>query len=66
MGKRPRRKNELIGEIVIDEFAYSENIGSKKARKVIDKSEQVHVEVWYDKHYVNRVQFGDDNGKGVV
>ncbi|MBB5436927.1 hypothetical protein HDC92_000591 [Pedobacter sp. AK017] len=63
MGKRPRRINELIGEVIVDELAYSENKGSKKARKVTEKSEQVHIEIWYDKHYVNRVQFGDEDGK---
>lgn len=65
MGKRRRITKELIGEIVIDELAYSQNKGSLNARKIVDKSEQVHIEIWYDKHYVGRAQLGDENGKRV-
>ncbi|RKR82787.1 hypothetical protein BDD43_2975 [Mucilaginibacter gracilis] len=63
---RPKRKRitkELIGEIVVDELAFSENIGSKNARKIGEKSEQLHIEIWFDKHYLNRVQFGSDDGE---
>jgi hypothetical protein len=65
MGKRPRvtASRELIEKVVVDELEFTNNIGSKNARKIIDKSEQIHVEIWYDKHYANRVQFGDNNGK---
>lgn len=59
---RKRIKKELIGEIVVDELAFSENIGSKNARKVSDRAVQIHTEIWYDKHYLNRVQFGGDDG----
>ncbi len=63
MSGRPRIKTrEVIGEIIIDELAYGENKGSKNARKIIDKSEQIHIEIWYDKHYVNRNQFGNNDG----
>ena len=63
MGDRPRIKaGQIIGEVVIDGYSYKENKGSKNARKIINKSEQIHVEVWYDKHYINRNQFGNDDG----
>lgn len=65
MGIRPRKiiTKVLIGEIVVDELSFTNNIGSKNARKVVEKSELVHIELWYDKHYVNRAQFGDNDGK---
>lgn len=63
MGTRPRLKKKFIGEVVIDELEYRENKGSKKARKIIGKTEQVHIEIWFDKHYIDRVQFGDNDGK---
>ncbi len=47
---------------MVDELEFSESKGSKKARKIIEKTEQVHIEVWFDKHYINRIQFGDDDG----
>lgn len=62
MGGRKRITKELVGEVIVDEFAFSRNIGSRNARKVVERSEQVNLEVWYDKHYLNRVQFGEDNG----
>lgn len=67
MGKGPRvtPSRELIGKVVVDELEFTKNIGSKNARKIINKSEQIHVEIWYDKHYANRVQFGDNNGKRI-
>ncbi|TAH01285.1 MAG: hypothetical protein EAZ15_07595 [Sphingobacteriales bacterium] len=54
MGDRQRIKNELKGEIILDEFAFFENKGSKNARKITNKTEQLHFEIWFDKHYVNR------------
>lgn len=63
MGKRPRIKNELIGEVIVDEIAYVQNKSSKNARKILDKSEHIEIEIWCDKHYYNRVQLGDENGK---
>lgn len=45
---RKRIQKELIGEIVVDELAFSENIGSKNARKVSHRAVQIHTEIWYD------------------
>ncbi len=63
MGKRRRITKELIGQIVIDEFAYEANKSSNNARKVLDKSEHIEIEIWCDKHYYNRAQIGDEYGK---
>lgn len=63
MGVRQRiKKGEIAGEVIVDELAYTQNSGSKNARKIIDRSESVHIEVWYDKHFVLRSQFGSDDG----
>jgi hypothetical protein len=63
MGKRPRKTNELIGEIIVDEIAYVQNKSSKNARKILDRSEHIEIEIWCDQHYYNRAQLGDENGK---
>lgn len=63
MGKRPRIKNELIGEVIVDEIAYLQNKSSKSAKKILEKSEHIEIEIWCDKHYYRRVQLGDENGK---
>jgi hypothetical protein len=60
---RKRITKEIIGEIVVDESAFLENKGSKNARKITEKAVQIHIEIWYDKHYLNRVQFGGDDGQ---
>lgn len=62
MGNRPRIKKEIIGEVIVDQLSFYENKGSKNARKIVDKSEQMHIEIWYDKHYLSRLQFGEDDG----
>lgn len=63
MSPRPRIDKKLIGEVIVDELEYCESKGSKNARKITEKTESVHIEVWVDKHYMNRVQFGDENGR---
>lgn len=63
MGKRPRIKKQMIGEVVIDELAYVENKSSKNARKLLNKSEHIEIEIWCDKHYYSRAQLGDKKGK---
>ncbi|WP_133638407.1 hypothetical protein [Sphingobacterium paludis] len=62
MGKRPRISNQKVGEVIIDTEQYIANKGSKNARKILDKTLETHIEIWFDKHFWNRYQFGDDNG----
>lgn len=61
--KRPRIARKLIGEVVIDETVYVANKSSKNAKKVLEKSEHIEIEIWCDKHYYNRAQLGDEHGK---
>lgn len=63
MGNRPRKTYELIGEIVIDETAYMQNKSSKNARKILERSERIEMEIWCDQHYYRRAQLGDENGR---
>jgi hypothetical protein len=63
MGKRPRKTNEMIGEVVVDELEYTKNKCSDNARMIVMASEKVEFNIWFDKHYHNREQHGDDDGK---
>jgi len=69
MGKRPRiqkqeelieSKTKTVSTTKIDVF--TQNSASKNA-KLIHKYKDVEIEIWIDKHYENRVDFGDENGK---
>lgn len=63
-GNRPRRTNELIGEIVKDDpLAFTKNRCSDNARMVLTKAEGIEFDIWFDKHYYHRERYGDDNGK---
>lgn len=63
MSKRPRIEKKLIGEVIVDELAYTANKSSKNARKVFDKTEHIEIEIWCDKHYYSRANIGDTRGK---
>lgn len=64
MGKRPRIKNEIIGEPApIDLFAFTSNMSSENARMVFTNVENVEFDIWFDKHYYIREQHGDNDGK---
>ena len=69
MGKRPRikrpeqlieSKTNIVSTTRIGDFI--QNFASKNA-KLIHTYKDVEIEIWIDKHYENRVEFGDDNGK---
>jgi hypothetical protein len=61
--KRPRIIRSLENNIVKDELAFVENLGSKNAREIKIISEKILFEIWHDKHYVIREQHGDEEGK---
>ena len=46
-----------------DELAFVENKCSNHARKIFVEVENIHIELWFDKHYHDRHQHGDDHGK---
>lgn len=58
--KRPRINNKIT---IVDVEAYTENAGSKNARKLIDINYNIVTEIWIDKHYSIREQHGDNLGK---
>lgn len=58
--KRPRINNKII---VFDNEAFTENAGSKNAKKIANISYNIVTEIWIDKHYSIREQHGDDFGQ---
>ncbi|MBP6432002.1 MAG: hypothetical protein KA319_09555 [Ferruginibacter sp.] len=42
---------------------FKENKCSVKARKVFVEHHNISLDIWYDKHYLDRYQHGDENGK---
>jgi len=51
------------GAFMIDPLAYIANRSSAQARKIDTYEEKIFVHLWYDKHYCNRFQHGDEWGK---
>ncbi len=63
--KRPRinlAERMAEAETVKDDLEYTICLGSKMAREIETFSEQIKLELWFDKHYLDRSQHGDDNG----
>ena len=61
-GKRPRiKKGKPI--VVNDELEFVKNKSSEKAQKAEEFDERIKIITWFDKHYLDRLQFGDENGK---
>jgi hypothetical protein len=46
-----------------DPLAYTENRCSKNAKKIKTLKSSVSFEMWHEKHYAIRMQFGDNDGK---
>jgi hypothetical protein len=55
-------KKNLLGNSC-KEIAYVQNKSSKNARKVLDRSEHLEIEIWCDHHHYQRSQLGDQFGK---
>jgi hypothetical protein len=52
------------GELpIFDEMEYKENKCSSKARQIRTTKEGLNINIWFDKHYLDRYQHGDNNGK---
>jgi hypothetical protein len=62
MGKRQRIVRDR-GTPVHDETRYEVNTGSVKARKIIELNVPVVFDLWFDKHYLDRIQHGDEHGE---
>jgi hypothetical protein len=66
--KEPRKRKRIaprvsMGNIIEDPMALTENKSSVKARKVFTDNENITIELWFGKHYLDRDQHGDDWGK---
>lgn len=48
---------------IVDELEFTKNKCSSLAKKINTQIEQTTIHVWFDKHYHDRSQHGDDNGK---
>jgi hypothetical protein len=65
MGKRPRKEYQVLVPVVRDELAFSKNKCSDNARKIATQIEKIEIDIWLDKHYLGRLQHGDENGERV-
>lgn len=58
----PYKKPEFAVPLIVDEIAFVKNKCSEKARKITTIRENLKLHIWFDKHYQDRHQFGEDNG----
>lgn len=49
--------------LILDELAFISNKCSEKARKIKTIKEALKLHIWFDKHYQDRHQFGEDDGE---
>ena len=64
--REPRKRINYVPKgvpAIEDERAFIKNKCSDHARKILIKIEEVHIELWFDKHYYNRHHHGDSDGK---
>lgn len=59
-GNRPRKK--LESNVIDDKLEYKQNLCTEKARHIENIDNCIELSIWYDKHYVDRNQFGDESG----
>ena len=57
-----RRRITIINSQLNDPDEYKQNSCSPNAKQIELFSETVDIELWVDKHYSVRNQFGDDDG----
>ncbi len=50
------------GELVKDELSFEKNMCSEKARQDESLQQRIIFDLWYDKHYLDRNQLGEDDG----
>lgn len=65
--ERPKRKRipvrKPMAPIEEDPLEFKQNKSSPKAKRIYTEDENVTIELWFDKHYHDRDQHGDDFGK---
>jgi len=67
MDERKPRKRIPISKpalpALVDPLQFTKNKASNHARIETTINEKISIDLWFDKHYVDRHQHGDDNGK---
>jgi hypothetical protein len=64
--KRPRipfKAAMMAKPIIADELEFTKNMCSPNARKIKTQVQETIAAIWFDKHYHDRSQHGDENGK---
>lgn len=61
--RRRRIGHQQIGVPVADPLEYKQNKCTPNARIITTIDEKITINLWYDKHYVNREQHGEDDGE---
>jgi hypothetical protein len=65
---KPRERKRIqykpiIRNVIEDPMELKANKSSQKARRVFTEIESVTIDLWFDKHYLDRNQHGDELGK---
>ena len=64
--REPRKRIKYVPKgvpAIEDNLTFLKNKCSDHARKVLMTIEEIQIELWFDKHYYNRHQHGDEEGK---
>lgn len=64
-GDRPRIPKNTFTETIVNTGLFTENCASKNAKFHINFTEETKTEFWLDKHYWDRLHFGDNNGERI-
>ena len=52
-----------VGEVVVDVEAFVKNKSSENAKKISTTAEHIEIDIYFDKHYFDRQQYGDQEGR---
>ena len=64
--REPRKRISITRQMlsaIPDPMEFTKNKSSDHARSVTTINERITIDLWFDKHYVDRHQHGDINGK---
>lgn len=64
--REPRKRIAIVSKpmpAIVDPLEFKKNKSSDNAREVTNINERITINLWFDKHYGDRHQHDDDNGK---
>ncbi len=64
--REPRKRipiSKHMQQVIVDPLEFKKNKSSDKARNITSINERISIELWFDKHYIDRNQHGDEDGK---